>query len=175
MRPATLLIALLLFFAVRSLMRYRQQLISDGYSPALGELVQEWSHLLLRGDTDTDTDTGSDTYSDGGGEGDGPPDHEVEEYEEDRRGVTHAGERCIDGCPRCEWDLEQRQVARVGRRPLAGTEQTPPRALDQWVSASLSRGARYKSVVAAGAQQFSVSEITVKRAISRVRNARAGR
>lgn len=60
------------------------------------------------------------------------------------------------------------------RKPPAEPVDKGPSQLDIWVGRSLDTGAAYTDIVREGVEMFGVGEATVKRAIRRVRDARAG-
>lgn len=120
---------------------------TDHPSPGEGLPLGPWLKSLVSRDTDTDPDPDPDT---------------------DTWGLVDDGEDLDDGCecPRCA-------RRRGDLPPPAEPTVKAPSQLDVWIGRSLDTGAAYKDIVREGVALFGAGEATVKRAIARVRAARA--
>lgn len=120
---------------------------TDHPSPGEGPPLGEWLKGLARRDPDTDPDPDPDTDC---------------AALDDPAGIDDCD------CVRCTtW----RSWATLP--PPAEPAVKAPSQLEIWVGRSLDTGATYMDIVREGMDQFSTGEATVKRAIKRVREARA--
>jgi hypothetical protein len=153
------------FFLARSLVRYigewREEAVMIGEpSPTLREGVRDWAHWLVGRDPDPDPVPD-------------PSPNIMPEYEmvpcacppEERNAL------CDQGRHRAPRMVTFGQGYRMPA--LAGPDVPKVSPLDAWVAASIDNGARSATIIREGIGTFGVSEKTVKRAISRVKQQRA--